>query len=70
MKLTYYFYVITLKNNTEKNIYHGQFTQVAKPKRTQKCKKKKKLAVIIEMHHQDGEVRKSVEFSRSRTNSF
>ena len=69
MKLTYYFYVITLKNNTEKNIYHGQFTQVAKLKRTQKCKKKK-LAVIIEMNHQD-DVRKSVdEFSRSRTNSF
>ena len=27
------------KNNTEKNIYHGQFTQVAKLKRAQKCKK-------------------------------
>ena len=57
------------KNNTEKNIYHGQFTQIAKLKRTQKCKKK--LAVIIEINHQDGEVRKSVdEFSRSRTKTF
>ena len=69
MKLTYYFDVITLKSNIEKNIYHGQFTQVAKQKRTQKCKKK--LAVIIEMNHQGGVVRESVdEFSRSRTKTF
>ena len=53
----------------EKNIYHGQFTQVAEQKRTQKFKKK--LAVIKEMNHQDGVVRESVdEFSRSRTKTF